>query len=225
MTVNAISATNTAAATAVTQAAESMGKDAFLKLLITQLQNQDPLNPTDSTEFTAQLAQFSSLEQLSNVNANLTRLEQYQASINNAQAVSFIGKEIVSKGNSIDITSAGQAAACDFELAADAPHVTVTVYDATGGFVTDFEANSLSAGKHTLAWDGRDRSGGMVPAGTYSFEVIAEGVDGRRIGTTTYAKGTVTGVTFENGETYLLAGSGKVAIGDVTRISQTAKEN
>src|SRR5210317_754089 len=78
-----------------------MGKDDFLNLLITQLQNQDPLKPTDSTEFTAQLAQFSSLEQLGNVNENLKQLQDFQASINNSQAVSLIGKEITATGNSL----------------------------------------------------------------------------------------------------------------------------
>ncbi|MGD8888475.1 MAG: flagellar hook capping FlgD N-terminal domain-containing protein, partial [Desulfobacterales bacterium] len=80
---------------------ETLDKDDFLNLLITQLQNQDPLKPTDSVEFTAQLAQFSSLEQLSNVNENLKLLQNFQASINNSQAVALIGKEITAKGNSI----------------------------------------------------------------------------------------------------------------------------
>ena len=93
MDVNALSATaGTAAASTAAAASKTMGKEAFLKLLITQLQYQDPMNPADSTEFTAQLAQFSSLEQLSNVNENLNTLKLYQASMNNSQAVSFIGK-------------------------------------------------------------------------------------------------------------------------------------
>ena len=81
-----------------------LGKDDFLHLLITQLQNQDPLNPTDHTEFTAQLAQFSSLEQLNNVNDNLEALQNYQASTNNSQAVSLLGKEITTNGNFLQLT-------------------------------------------------------------------------------------------------------------------------
>src|SRR5512143_1369392 len=112
MAVDSISAaTGTSASSTIAAASKAMGKDAFLKLLITQLQHQDPLNPADSTEFTSQLAQFSSLEQLSNVNDNLTTLKLYQASINNAQAVSFIGKDIVAKGKTLQVTS-GQPVAC-----------------------------------------------------------------------------------------------------------------
>jgi flagellar basal-body rod modification protein FlgD len=224
MAIDAISTVNAGAAAAVTQATESLGKEAFLKLLITQLQYQDPLNPADSTQFTAQLAQFSSLEQLSNVNANLEALKLNQASSTNAQAVAFIGKEIVSRGNTIE-ASPGQSAVCDFELAAAARRATLTVYDATGRFVTDFEASSLASGKQTLTWNGRDRSGAEVPAGTYTFDVTAEGTDGKRVEATTYAKGRVTGVTFEKGNTYLLAGTRKIALGDVTQVLQAGGGN
>jgi flagellar basal-body rod modification protein FlgD len=99
----------------------------------------------------------------------------------------------------------------------------VSIYDAAGNFVKDIQASALSAGKQSLIWDVRDRNGNPVPAGTYTFEVQAEGADGTKVGVTTYSKGTVTGVTFEDGITYLIVGSSKVAIGDVTQISQGAQ--
>ena len=92
-----------------------LDKDAFLELLITQLQNQDPLNPTDSVEFTAQLAQFSSLEQLNNVNDNLEQLQNFQASINNSQAVALIGKDITANGNFLQLTNGGPVG-CDGKM-------------------------------------------------------------------------------------------------------------
>jgi flagellar basal-body rod modification protein FlgD len=223
MAVDSISAaTATSAQSAAAAASKTMGKDAFLKLLITQLQHQDPLNPADSTEFTAQLAQFSSLEQLSNVNENLAMLKLYQASINNAQAVSFIGKDIIAKGKSLQVTS-GQPVACEFELNSAAQKVVVSIYDAAGNFVKDVQAAALTAGKQSLSWDAKDRNGNTVPPGAYTFEVQAEGADGTKVGVTTYSKGTVSGVTFDDGTTYLIVGSSKVAIGDVTQISQGAQ--
>lgn len=223
MAVDSIStATGISAQSTATAASKTMGKDAFLKLLITQLQHQDPLNPADSTEFTSQLAQFSSLEQLSNVNDNLADLKLYQASSNNAQAVSFIGKDIVSKGKSLQVKS-GQPVACEFELKAAAKRVAVSIYDATGNFVKDIQATALSAGKQSLSWDAKDRNGNTVPDGAYSFEVQAEGATGEKLDVTTYSKGTVTGVTFEDGITYLIVGRSKVAIGDVTQVSQSAQ--
>ena len=220
MAVDSISAaTGTSPPSTVTATSKAMGKDAFLKLLITQLQHQDPLNPADSTEFTSQLAQFSSLEQLSNVNDNLTTLKLYQASINNAQAVSFIGKDIVAKGKTLQVTS-GQPVACEFELTSAAKRAVVSIYDAAGNFVKDVQGLALSAGKQSLSWDAKDRNGNTVPDGAYTFEVQAEGMKGEKLDATTYSQGTVTGVTFEDGTTYLVVGRSKVAIGDVTQVRQ-----
>jgi flagellar basal-body rod modification protein FlgD len=219
MAINAIAAASNGTTAAATTGSTAMGKEAFLTLLITQLQHQDPLNPADSTEFTAQLAQFSSLEQLSNVNENLAALKLYQASINNAQAVSFIGKEIVSTGSSLEARS-GQPVACEFELAAPAQKVVVSVYDATGAFVKDVVVTGLAAGRQTVSWDGRDRNGGTAPDGTYTFEVQAEGSGKEAVTATTYTRGTVGGVSFQDGVTYLTVGNRRVAIGDVVQVTQ-----
>jgi flagellar basal-body rod modification protein FlgD len=221
MAVNAISTVSDSGRASLTKASNSLDKDAFLKLLTTQLQNQDPLNPTDSTEFTAQLAQFSSLEQLSNINSTLSTLELYQASSNNAQAVGFIGKDIVATGHSIEMKS-GQPVSCDYELPAAAKRVVVTIYDATGNFVRDYDQSALAAGKQSLTWDGRDRNGNTVADGAYTFEVQAVDAQGAKLNVATFSKGTVTGVTFEDGITYLITGRNKTAIGDVTQVTQAA---
>ena len=220
MAISALSAaTGGTTAAASSTSKTTMGKDAFLTLLITQLQHQDPLNPADSTEFTAQLAQFSSLEQLNNVNENLSALKLYQASINNAQAVSFIGKDIVATGNSVEARS-GQTVACEFDLAQPAQKVVVSVYDATGAFVKDVVATGLTAGRQTVSWDGRDRSGNTVADGAYTFEVQAEGSGKEAVAATTYTRGTVAGVSFQDGVTYLAVGNRRVAIGDVVQVTQ-----
>lgn len=220
MAISALSAaTGGTTAAASSTSKTTMGKDAFLTLLITQLQHQDPLNPADSTEFTAQLAQFSSLEQLNNVNENLSALKLYQASINNAQAVSFIGKDVVATGNSVEARS-GQTVACEFDLAQPAQKVVVSVYDATGAFVKDVVATGLTAGRQTVGWDGRDRSGNTVADGAYTFEVQAEGSGKEAVAATTYTRGTVAGVSFQDGVTYLAVGNRRVAIGDVVQVTQ-----
>ncbi len=217
MAIDAISQAAAGGVPGTTGATQSMGKDAFLKLLITQLQHQDPLNPADSTEFTAQLAQFSSLEQLSNINTNLNALQLYQASINNAQAVGFIGKEILANGNSIEKT-AGRAATCEFELPAEAKRVVVTIYDAAGGFVKDIDLSGQFSGRQSVAWDGTDRNGAPVADGAYSFEVQAEGANGIALSVSPRSRGVVTGVVFEDGITYLITGQNRFAIGDVLQV-------
>ncbi len=94
MSITPIDSSAVSTETQTSASAEILGKDDFLNLLVTQLQHQDPLNPAESTEFTAQLAQFSSLEQLNNINDNLKNMELFQTSVTNSQAVSYIGKEI-----------------------------------------------------------------------------------------------------------------------------------
>jgi flagellar basal-body rod modification protein FlgD len=221
MAISAISTLTDNGTASIATKSKSLDKDAFLRLLTTQLQNQDPLNPTDSTEFTAQLAQFSSLEQLSNVNETLNTLKLYEASINNAQAVGFIGKDIIANGNSIE-KKGGQPVSCDYELPAAAKSVVVTIYDATGNFVRDYQKTALAAGKQSLTWDGRDRNGNTVADGAYTFEVQALDQKGAKLNVTTFSKGTVTGVTFEDGITYLITGRNKTAIGNVTQVTQAA---
>jgi flagellar basal-body rod modification protein FlgD len=221
MAISAISTLTDSGAASIATKSKSLDKDAFLRLLTTQLQNQDPLNPTDSTEFTAQLAQFSSLEQLSNVNETLNTLKLYEASINNAQAVGFIGKDIIANGKSIEMKG-GQPVSCDYELPAAAKSVVVTIYDATGNFVRDYQKTALAAGKQSLTWDGRDRNGNTVADGAYTFEVQALDQKGAKLNVTTFSKGTVTGVTFEDGITYLITGRNKTAIGNVTQVTQAA---
>jgi flagellar basal-body rod modification protein FlgD len=197
----------------------AMGKDDFLTLLITQLQNQDPLNPADSTEYTAQLAQFSSLEQLSNVNANLEYMQLYQASINNAQAVSFIGKEIIALGNEVRVTD-GQAEACRFELSGDASGVVVNIYDGNGKLVKAIEQGAMNAGRQTVTWDGIDQNGNTVPDGNYTFEVQAVDAADQDVEAVTYSSGLVEGVTFIEGRTYFLVGDQKISISDIVEVVQ-----
>ena len=197
---------------------DSLGKDDFLNLLVTQLQYQDPLNPLESAEFTAQLAQFSSLEQLGNVNDNLEELKLYQASSNNAQAVDFIGKSVKSTGNSIQLTEEVPVK-IRFETAADAVEVSVHIYDSNGLFVNTIEAGALTSGEKTITWDGTNSKGFKVPEGAYNFEVVAVDIDGREVETSTYIVEKITGATFKGGATYLLAGDREIPLGDVLEIT------
>jgi flagellar basal-body rod modification protein FlgD len=198
-----------------------LGKDDFLHLLITQLQNQDPLNPTDHTEFTAQLAQFSSLEQLNNVNDNLVELQNFQASTNNSQAVSLLGKEITTNGNFLQLTE-GEPIECDFSLVRDAAEVVVSIYDSSGEFVKEFTEKNIPAGRQTLDWDGTDKDKNPVKAGNYTFEIQATDANDQTVKVTTFFTGTVDTVTFENNTPFLISGDQKIALGDVIQVAAPA---
>ena len=196
-----------------------LGKDDFLNLLVTQLQHQDPLNPAESTEFTAQLAQFSSLEQLNNINDNLKNMELFQASVTNSQAVSYIGREITARGNSVQLES-GQPAECQFELEAAAALAVISVYNANGGFVTSFETGPLSSGRQSAAWDGTDRNGNPVSEGLYRFEVQAVDADNQSLSVTPLMSAVVSGVSLKNQTASLITGLETIAIDDVIAVSE-----
>ncbi len=194
-----------------------LGKDDFLNLLVTQLQNQDPLNPMDSTTFTSQLAEFSSLEQLEGINGNLENLNLSQESINRSQAVSLIGRDVMASGNSIQVNQ-GVADTLHFILEKDAAMVNGNIYDSAGGFVTTIQTGPLTAGEQTLNWDGTDLNGNQIQDGAYSFEVLAADVNSGQVDVKTISEGRVTAVSYENGSTYLSLGDQKIPLKDVYQV-------
>jgi len=199
-----------------------LGKDDFLNLLVTQLRHQDPLSPMESAEFTSQLAQFSSLEQMSNVNTNLELLQLYQASINNSQAVGFIGKTIKALGNSIGVAD-GVADQIHFELAENASAVIAHIYDSHKNLIKTIQAGGLNAGEQSVEWDATDNDGNKVPDGIYSFEVVATDTNANPVSATTLITASVNGVSFKDGTTYLLAGNQEIPIGSVFEVLEGFK--
>ncbi len=197
----------------------ALDKDAFLKLLVTQLQNQDPLNPLDSTEFTAQLAQFSSLEQLGNINDGVIGVQLIETASNNSQAVNLIGKTVKAYGNSIHLTD-GVSDNIQLELGADAEAVYVNIYDSDSNLIKTIESGALSAGEQTLEWDGTDKDGNKVADGAYTFEVSAVDADDNKVDATAFISGTVTSVTFIDTIPCLLAGNKEIPIANVIEVTE-----
>jgi len=214
--VNNASPFSSSGATAADGTTEA-NQDMFFKLLITQLQNQDPTNPMDGTEFTAQLAQFSQLEKLDTMNSSLDYLQLYLASLNNAQTVDFIGKEITARGDAVEL-AAGGTADLHYSLAGEAHSVTIEIYNQDEQLVRSLTLQPQNAGDQIEKWDGNDSNGNPVGPGIYTFDVTGTDADGGVVETTTYLKGVADSVTFENGITYLLVGGRKVAIGDIITV-------
>lgn len=218
-TITAIDSTATATDAQSSASLKILGKNDFLNMLIVQLQNQDPLNPADSTEFTAQLAQFSSLEQLSNINDSLKNMEQFQAALTHSQAVSYIGKEITASGNGLQLKD-GQAATGHFDLEANAAMTAISVYDATGGFVNSFETGPLSPGRQSATWNGMDLDGNPMPPGVYRFEIQAVDTSNQSVNVTPLVSAVVTGVSFKDNTAHLITELQTVAIEDVIDVSE-----
>jgi flagellar basal-body rod modification protein FlgD len=219
MTVMSVSDVYSQASTPKTSDNSVMGKDDFLTLLVAQLQHQDPLNPSESTEFTAQLAQFSSLEQLQNIDETLTGFEVYQSTLNNIEASGFIGKTVTAAGSLFGVHE-GVADPIRFDLANGADSVYVQIYDNLGNFVTDIQVGARLAGEQQVGWDGENSNGDPVPDGFYSFTVMAMNADGDVVNSTSYTTGTVTGIDYKTGATNLLINDHEVPISSVIRIEE-----
>lgn len=198
------------------EAVKSLGKNDFLKLLVKQLQYQDPLNPVENTDFTAQLAQFTTLETLSNIDENITQLGILQNSINNMNAMSFIGKQVNAKGNILNYT--GSDLNIDFSLDALAAEVRVKIFAEDGTLVRTIERENVQEGNVQFVWDGTDHNGERVSEGRYRFFVQAADYEGNAVGTTSYAAGVVTGIRYDKGITYLIIGNKEVNIADIDEI-------
>jgi flagellar basal-body rod modification protein FlgD len=209
--------TQTTTGTASASGTDALGKEAFLNLLVTQLRHQDPLNPMDSTDFTAQLAQFSSLEQLSNLNVKMENLTTQQGQLVQTQMVSAIGKDLIASGDAVQ-AGGGSGADCQFDLEAEAANVLLSIFDGTGKLVAVVDGGAMPVGNATLAWDGTDTNGNAVAAGTYTFAVDAFDAGGKQVTANTLTSARVTGVTYRDGSAYFLANGREVALDQVMAI-------
>jgi len=197
-----------------------MTEEVFLELLMTEMQYQDPLDPMDNQQFLSQLSQLTTVEELRSANTNLETLQLYQASINNAQSVSLIGKEIRAAGDTINLTDDEDDAEFSFDLQGDAQVVTITIYDANDKAVRSITKNNLEEGLQVLSWDGLNNDGSPMDAGEYTFTVTAEDADGNSVTATTLISGIVTGVSFDSGTPVLHIGSQQVTMGDIMEVMQ-----
>ena len=197
-----------------------LGKDDFLKLLIAQLSAQDPLDPMGAQDFSAQLAQFSGLEQMTNVNANLEILQKLQTASQNTSSLNLIGKTVESHGNAFN-HSANSSETLSYSLASDAVSVRIDMFDSTGSQVDMIRIDNQGQGKNTASWDGFDKHGNPLPAGTYSYTVKADNQAGAPIAVDTFSSGLVSDVVFGEDETYAIVNGKELPISAIKRVSIT----
>ena len=177
-------------------------QDDFLKLLIAQLQNQDPLQPMDNQEFAAQLATFNSLGQLIEINEKLGAMNNGQGSMNQYNAASLIGKQIGAAGNQVGLTS-GSSPTIGYQLGANAAKVVVSIVGPDGTLVRRIDAGARNAGGQTQVWDGKDNNGNSARPGVYSVEIAAVDSKGGRVSATGKIQGVVSGVRLDGAEPVL----------------------
>jgi flagellar basal-body rod modification protein FlgD len=215
----ATSSTGSTAAEGISATGDtSLGKDDFLKILVAQLQAQDPLAPMEGQEFASQLAQFSSLEQLTNVNTNLESSQAFDLALSNNSSIALIGKTIDAPGNTVDLKS-GEIETLSFSLNSDATDVRIDIYDSSGVKVSTADLGALNQGLREFVWNGTDASGSLLPAGNYTFNMTASDAVGNFVKAETFAAGLVTDVIFEDGQAFAIVNGQKLATSEISKVS------
>lgn len=179
-----------------TGSAKALGKDDFLKLLLVQLENQDPQNPADEKEMIAQLAQFSSLEQMANLNTSFAELKASMEQQGRVSLLAAVGRNARLAGDGLVEDSAGQRNGA-YTLDENAANVTVTVSDDAGITLRTFLLGPKTAGEHAFSWDGTLATGARATGGPFHYQVEAFDSKGTSIGATTYTEGRITGISLD----------------------------
>jgi len=216
MDINALAALNSAAQTDTSRAAIADNFDAFLSLLTTQLKNQNPLDPLDTNEFTAQLVQFSGVEQSIKTNENLEKLLALSGANTLTTAVGFIGKVVTASGDTTSLVN-GQAQ-WSYTVDQDVSDATITIKDKFGQAVFSQQANLIS-GTQTLQWDGRTTNGTTAPAGSYTISIDAKDSNGNKVNVGTTIIGFVESVDMTGGEPELTVSGSKIKFSAVKTVS------
>lgn len=194
----------------------ALGKDDFLKLLVTQLRYQDPMSPQKPEEFSAQLAQFSSLESMQNIEKVL----QSQVDIGSLTTLamkadlgaSFIGRNVIAAGNRLQVTD-GSDPKVTVDIGTGGGKAVLTIYDASGKEVATRELGWQEAGRRTLDC-------GDLASGIYSYSVTVTGAAGSDIPVQTYTSGIVDSVSFQNGTVILKAGDLSFPLDNVVEVER-----
>lgn len=185
-----------------------MDQDTFLTILVAQLTHQDPLNPMEDTEMTSQLAEFSSLEQLTNINDGIKSLGSSMTQSDMLSAVSFIGKEVKAEGYKISVNE-GNASTIYYGFGEPVSGILMNIYDSDGAIIRSVELGSKQAGSYQFEWDGKDENGNAVPDGQYGIGILGKDVNGKAVMVQTEISGRVDAVVNENGTQYLRLQDGR----------------
>ncbi len=214
--INAVGAQGTVNTGNTLSATSTNTQDRFLKLLVAQMKNQDPMNPLNNAQVTTQMAQISTVTGVSQLNTTLKSMAAAFASSQALQAASVIGHDVLAPGNTLTLQSGVATGGVDLPGPAD--KVVISILDSAGKAIRRVDLGSQQAGSLTFKWDGKTDDGATAANGTYSFKVNAT-QGGKDVKPVSLAMGTVSGVTLgANGAVLNVDGLGTVAMADVKQI-------
>ena len=193
----------------------TMGKNDFLKLLVAQLENQDPMNPEDATEFTSQLAQFSSLEQMENANKSLEGLGAMNSEMERMSALGLIGQDVIAQTEKFHFS--GDPVQLGYRLEAPAEDVKLYVLNQTGSTVATISAQEREPGEYFVDWSGLGDTGTMLRAGDYSLAIRAVDGDDNLVPSDSLIKGRVDVVDMSGTTPFLETNAGTFAMNRIEK--------
>jgi flagellar basal-body rod modification protein FlgD len=222
------SAASTATGSSATGTSSSQNlSDTFLKLLVAQMNNQDPLNPVDNSQVTSQMAQISTVTGISTLNGTVSQLVSQLQQSQALQSTQLAGHTVLVPGSSLSLAAApsssgatpSMAAYGGFKLVQAADSVSVTVKDSTGATVRTLNLGALGAGVQDFSWDGSTDSGAQAAAGSYTYAVSAKAA-GQSVNATAYSAQQVVGVAPQSDGSvqFLLANGSQVGFGSIAQI-------
>jgi flagellar basal-body rod modification protein FlgD len=199
------------------------GRDIFLRLLVAQLEHQDPMSPMDNANFTAQLAQFSTLEQIEAMNKSLTALISTQESLSsqqaNMQAASLIGKDVQVRNDTVEVKD-GKWSSLAYTLPGNAAEVSINIFDQAGQLRQSLNQANQAAGEHPVPRYGDDKQVTQLPDGSYRVQVTVRDALGQSAPIDTMYQGRVEGVAYVDNQAHFLMGGRRVAFSDIIGIRE-----
>jgi flagellar basal-body rod modification protein FlgD len=197
---------------------DKMDKDAFMKLMLAQMKNQDPTNPLKSHEMAAQLAQFSQLEQLQNVNTTLEQMKASQKPTETYQSLNFIGKSVAGDSARLHRAKGDKDHDFTFTLPDDAKDVVIKVRNELGDVVRSVKLQNMKKGENLWTWNGKTDQDMTAPVGDYQFLIEATNSNDKKLAVKTDFDGVITGVNYTPEGPVLLVGNQSVKLKDVRKI-------
>lgn len=202
---------------------QQLGRDDFLQLLVTKLQHQDPMNPMEDEAFIAQLAQFSTLEQMNNISNGIETSNQWDflqmQSLNNVLASGLIGREVKASYSGVFIET-GKPATIWYTADEAATEITFTITDVEGNVIANLVQENTEAGAGSMAWDGKDARGNQVAEGYYNVSVTATGLSGSSFKPSLSLVGLVDSIVYRDGAAFIRVNGAEIPLGDVAAVGE-----
>jgi len=196
---------------------KDLDRTTFLRLLTTQLQNQDPMNPMNNEEFVAQLATFAQLEQLMSMKDSMDAVVQGMASVNNVAMADLMGKDVVAVGSAVHYSGSGDK---DIHYNASVPleGAICNIYNENGKMIRTLEVGDVPAGEGSVVWNGRDTTGKRVDEGDYAFKFVARDASGEFLQVDGLVVGQVTEMDYSSGSPRPAVDGIPILLNDIIRM-------